>query len=89
MESGSETENVIETKKKITDENPSEDFSKENENVIEVKKEITDENSSKDSFEEDRYCVDKIGKHCRNCNSIFESENKLYQHLRFGIAYII
>jgi hypothetical protein len=48
------------------------------EDVIEAKEEITDENSSKDSSEEDRYCADKTGKHCRNCNSTFESENKLY-----------
>jgi hypothetical protein len=59
------------------------------ENVIEAKKEITDENSSKDSSEKDRYYADKTEKHCRNCNSTFESENKLHQQLRFEIACII
>jgi hypothetical protein len=59
------------------------------ENVIETKEEIIDENSSKDSSEKDRYCADKIGKYCRNCNSIFGSENKLHQYLRFEIVYII
>jgi hypothetical protein len=48
------------------------------ENVIEAKEKITDENFSKNFFEEDRYYVNKIEKHCRNCNSIFGSENKLY-----------
>jgi hypothetical protein len=28
------------------------------------------------------YHADKAGKHCRNCNSTFESGNKLHQHLR-------
>jgi hypothetical protein len=88
MESGSETENVIEAKKEITDEDPSEDSSKEDEDVIEAKEEITDKNSE-DSSEEDRYCVDKAGKHCRNCNSTFGLGNKLHQHLRFEIACII
>jgi hypothetical protein len=50
---------------------------------------ITDENFSEVSSEEDRYCADKIGKHYRNCNSIFGSGNKLHQYLRFEIAYII
>jgi hypothetical protein len=59
------------------------------ENVIEVKEKIIDENFSKNFFEEDRYCADKIGKYYRNCNSIFESENKLHQYLRFEIACII
>jgi hypothetical protein len=48
------------------------------ENVIEIKKEITDENSSEDFSEEDRYCADKTGKYCKNCNLIFESENKFH-----------
>jgi hypothetical protein len=61
----------------------------EAEDIIEIKKEITDENSSEDFSEEDRYCADKIGKYYRNCNSIFESENKLHQYLRFEIACII
>jgi hypothetical protein len=78
MESGSETEDVIEAKKEITDEDPSEDSSKEDEDVIEAKEEITDEDSSEDSSEEDRYCADKAGKHCRNCNSTFELGNKLH-----------
>jgi hypothetical protein len=61
----------------------------EAENVIEIKKEIIDEDISEDFSEENRYYADKIGKHCRNCNSIFGSENKLYQYLRFEIACII
>jgi hypothetical protein len=61
----------------------------EAENVIEIKKEIIDENPSENSFEEDRYYADKIGKYCKNCNSIFGSENKLHQYLRFEIACII
>jgi hypothetical protein len=88
MESGSETEDVIEAKKKITDENPSEDSSEEDENVIEAKEEITDKNSE-NSFEKDRYYVNKAGKYCRNCNSIFGLRNKLHQHLRFEIVCII
>jgi hypothetical protein len=59
------------------------------ENVIEAKEEITDEDSSEDSSEEDRYYADKAEKHCRNCNSTFESENELHQQLRFEIACII
>jgi hypothetical protein len=50
----------------------------EAENVIEVKEKIIDENPSEDSSEEDRYCVDKIGKHCKNCNLILGSGNKLH-----------
>jgi hypothetical protein len=48
------------------------------ENVIEAKEKIFDENFSENFFEEDRYCANKIGKYCRNCNLIFGSENKLY-----------
>jgi hypothetical protein len=61
----------------------------ETENVIEIKKKITDKDPSENSFEKDRYYVDKTEKYCRNCNLIFESENKLHQYLRFEIAYII
>jgi hypothetical protein len=49
----------------------------EAENVIEVNEDIADKNSSKI----DGYHVNKAGKYCRNCNSIFESGNKFYQHL--------
>jgi hypothetical protein len=59
------------------------------ENVTEIKKKITDENPSENSSEKNRYYADKIGKHCKNCNSTFGSENKFYQHLRFEIACII
>jgi hypothetical protein len=48
----------------------------EAENVIEAKKEITDENSSENSSKENRYCADKAGKHCRNCNSTNGSETE-------------
>jgi hypothetical protein len=48
------------------------------ENVIEAKEEITDEDFSENFSEEDRYYVDKAEKYCRNCNLIFELENKLY-----------
>jgi hypothetical protein len=48
------------------------------ENVIEIKEKITDKNFSEDSSEEDKYYADKTGKHCRNCNSTFGSENELY-----------
>jgi hypothetical protein len=61
----------------------------ETENVIETKEEIIDEDPSEDSSEEDKYCADKIGKHYRNCNSIFGLRNKLHQYLRFEIACII
>jgi hypothetical protein len=59
------------------------------EDVIEIKEEIIDKDSSENSSEEDRYYADKAGKHCRNCNSTFGSENELHQHLRFEIACII
>jgi hypothetical protein len=59
------------------------------EDVIETKEKIIDEHLSEDSSEEDRYYAYKVGKHCRNCNSIFESENKLHQYLRLEIACII
>jgi hypothetical protein len=61
----------------------------ETKNIIEAKKKIIDENFSENSSEKDRYCADKTGKHCRNYNSTFESENKLHQHLQFEIACII
>jgi hypothetical protein len=48
------------------------------EDVIEAKKEIIDEDFSEDFSEEDRYYADKIEKYCKNCNSIFESENKFH-----------
>jgi hypothetical protein len=48
------------------------------ENVIEINENIAHENS----FEINEYYADKIGKYCRNCNSIFDLKNKLYQYLR-------
>jgi hypothetical protein len=44
------------------------------ENVIEINEDIADENPS----EVNEYYADKIGKHYRNYNLIFELENKLY-----------
>jgi hypothetical protein len=44
------------------------------ENIIEINENIIDENLS----EINEYHADKIGKHYKNCNSIFESENKLH-----------
>jgi hypothetical protein len=44
------------------------------EDVIEINENIAD----KDFFEINGYHANKIGKYCRNCNSIFELENKLY-----------
>jgi hypothetical protein len=44
------------------------------ENVIEINENVADENSS----EINGYYVDKIGKHYKNYNSIFELRNKLY-----------
>jgi hypothetical protein len=44
------------------------------ENVIEINEIIADENSS----EINKYHANKAGKHYRNCNSIFKSENKLH-----------
>jgi hypothetical protein len=49
------------------------------EDVIEVKEEITNEDFSENFSEKDRYYVNKTEKYCRNCNSIFGSENKFYQ----------
>jgi hypothetical protein len=48
------------------------------EDVIEVKEEITDEDFSEDFSEKDRYYANKVEKYCRNCNSIFGSENEFY-----------
>jgi hypothetical protein len=48
------------------------------ENVIEAKEEIINEDFSEDFSEEDRYYADKAEKYCRNCNSIFGSENEFY-----------
>jgi hypothetical protein len=48
------------------------------ENIIEINENIVDKNF----FEINKYYADKIRKYCRNCNSIFELENKLYQCLR-------
>jgi hypothetical protein len=48
------------------------------ENVIEINENIVDENSS----EINEYYADKTKKYCKNCNSIFELENKLHQYLR-------
>jgi hypothetical protein len=48
------------------------------EDVIEIKEKIIDEDFSENFSEENRYYANKIGKYCRNCNSIFGSENKFY-----------
>jgi hypothetical protein len=48
------------------------------ENINKINEDVANKNSS----EIDGYYADKAGKHCRNCNSIFESENKLHQYLR-------
>jgi hypothetical protein len=50
----------------------------EAEDVIEANENVADDNPS----EINGYYADKIGKYCKNCNSTFESGNKLYQHLR-------
>jgi hypothetical protein len=50
----------------------------ETENIIEANKNVIDEYSPKI----DRYHADKAGRYYKNCNSIFELGNKLYQHLR-------
>jgi hypothetical protein len=44
------------------------------ENIIEINEDVADEDFSEVSG----YHVNKIGKYCRNCNSIFELENKFY-----------
>jgi hypothetical protein len=48
------------------------------ENIIEINKNVADENS----FEINEYYADKIEKYYRNCNLIFELENKFHQYLR-------
>jgi hypothetical protein len=46
----------------------------ETENINEINENVANKNSS----EINGYYANKTGKHCRNCNSIFELENKFH-----------